>query len=276
MMSELDIKKIQNLLKGRVIFLSASFPRKDREKEQKFFRKYSPDDITDAVNALVRAVLSAGGKLIFGGHPTITPLVLSIAKEYLPDSLEERTNIEETDGLPVIICQSEFYKDKLTDATKELYQNKYGKPIWTPEVESSSEEKLRAMIRELKTEITIEDEKEIVKKMIEHAEENKPAKAESLLRMRITILQKDPFAAVFIGGMQGVNAEYELFSLKYPSRPKYCIGAPGGYAKELAKNNRKKYSKESGLRYEELESFDSYPLLMQKIILDISEELKHI
>ncbi|MGK7898482.1 MAG: hypothetical protein AB4372_33920, partial [Xenococcus sp. (in: cyanobacteria)] len=76
MISEFNIKKLQkyrdNLLKGRIIFLSASFPRKDREKDKEFFREYSPDDITDAVNALVRAVLSAGGKLIFGGHPTIT------------------------------------------------------------------------------------------------------------------------------------------------------------------------------------------------------------
>ncbi len=61
------------------VFLSASFPSGARGEG---FRPYDPADIADAVTALVRSLFNAGVPVAFGGHPTITPLVLFVAAEH--------------------------------------------------------------------------------------------------------------------------------------------------------------------------------------------------
>ncbi|GAA3893236.1 hypothetical protein GCM10022381_38670 [Leifsonia kafniensis] len=58
------------------IFLSASFPNGNRPGESGVF---FPADIAAAASAVVEGTLRSGGRLVFGGHPTITPLVLNIA-----------------------------------------------------------------------------------------------------------------------------------------------------------------------------------------------------
>lgn len=58
----------------------------------------------------------------------------------------------------------------------------------------------------------------------------------SLLRMRETMLsRKDLEAAVFIGGMKGVEAEYKLFRRFHPKAKVLPVAAPGGGALQLAK-----------------------------------------
>lgn len=57
----------------------------------------------------------------------------------------------------------------------------------------------------------------------------------SLLRMRETMLsQSELTAAVFIGGMEGVEAEYALFRRLHPTAKVLPIAAPGGAARQLA------------------------------------------
>ena len=60
------------------VFLSASFPSGERGEK---FKPYDPSGIADAVSALARSVFASNGRLLFGGHPTITPLILMIASE---------------------------------------------------------------------------------------------------------------------------------------------------------------------------------------------------
>jgi SLOG-like protein len=50
---------------------------------------------------------------------------------------------------------------------------------------------------------------------------------------RQMLTETEPDAAVFVGGMGGINAEYELFSEVRPGRPRYTLGAPGGEARRL-------------------------------------------
>lgn len=58
----------------------------------------------------------------------------------------------------------------------------------------------------------------------------------SLLRMRTEMLsRKDLDAAVFIGGMEGVEAEYQLFKQFHPNAKVLPVAAPGGAALHLAK-----------------------------------------
>lgn len=58
----------------------------------------------------------------------------------------------------------------------------------------------------------------------------------SLLLMREQMLSRqDLVAAVFIGGMDGVEAEYGLFIRFHPQAKVLPVAAPGGAALELAK-----------------------------------------
>lgn len=58
----------------------------------------------------------------------------------------------------------------------------------------------------------------------------------SLLRMREAMLSREDLkAAVFIGGMEGVEIEYEMFKHYHPDAKVLPVAAPGGAARELAK-----------------------------------------
>lgn len=58
---------------------------------------------------------------------------------------------------------------------------------------------------------------------------------ESLLQMRREMLSREDLcAAVFIGGMEGVKAEYDLFTEFHPDGLTLPVPAPGGAALDLA------------------------------------------
>ncbi len=120
---------------GRHVFLSASFPSGKRAVA------VSPFDaagIADAVSAVVRAVLSNGGKLLFGGHPTISPLVLMIAQE-----LQVQDAVD--------IFQSEFFKKEVPEETDLLQSCGFGKIYWTENLQyraSSLDRMRRTMLGE--------------------------------------------------------------------------------------------------------------------------------
>lgn len=61
------------------------------------------------------------------------------------------------------------------------------------------------------------------------------SKAESLASLRLQMLNQPIDAAIFIGGMDGIFEEYELFrKLHGPNATVLALGAPGGAARELA------------------------------------------
>ncbi|MFJ4068565.1 hypothetical protein ACIPW4_25200 [Pseudomonas sp. NPDC089996] len=57
----------------------------------------------------------------------------------------------------------------------------------------------------------------------------------SLVQMREKMLSGSFHAAVFIGGMEGVIEEYELFARMHPDAAILPVFAPGGAAQDLAK-----------------------------------------
>jgi hypothetical protein len=57
----------------------------------------------------------------------------------------------------------------------------------------------------------------------------------SLLRMRTAMLSRvDLAAAVFIGGMEGIFAEYDIFTALHPEAKIVTVPAAGGAARQLA------------------------------------------
>lgn len=97
------------------IFLSASFPSGERGRE---VEPYDPSAIADAVTAISRAALLSDGHLLFGGHPTITPLILLIGTE-----LEVKGRVD--------IFQSRWFEHQITDETWRLIRSEVGRIHWT-------------------------------------------------------------------------------------------------------------------------------------------------
>jgi SLOG cluster3 family len=236
-----------DLLHGHAVFLSASFP--SRERAPSFFESADPDEITQAIVATCRAVFSAHGRLVFGGHPSVTPLVMMVAEEYLPESVEERLKLREEQMTPVIAYQSESFREALPQSTRNLEIWGLGDLRWinakgaTPRFTSAG-----TLIR---------------------------GSADPALQfMRERMLDETkPIAGVFIGGMEGIYDEADLFRDVCKGWPLYFIGAPGGAARDLAERESLEFTSRSGLSSLELAKNRSYPALLQRVVIDTATRL---
>lgn len=183
-------------LATRRVFLSASIPDRRRWEGE-----FDPLEITDAVIACVAAIWTAGGKILCGGHPAITPLLLRAARDF--ETVAERGWNRDTEPL-VTIYQSELYGNLIPGETLRLQAEGLGRLEFVPAVPGDLPE---------------------------------PGKnTASLARMRAAMLAKehDPAFAIFVGGMEGIRIEYREFRGQFGERPVYAFGAPGGEARELA------------------------------------------
>jgi SLOG cluster3 family len=243
---ELDIEPL-DLLNSRAVFLSASFP--SRERSARFFESADPNEITQALVAACRAILSANGRIVFGGHPSVTPLVMMVAEEYLPERLDARKRLRRENQSRVIAYQSEAFRPYLTQATQQLEEWGLGELRW-----AQSEQD----VPKFSTTGTLI-----------------PGSGDrSLEVMRRQMLQETkPLAAIFIGGMEGIRTESELFRALCKNRPLYFIGGPGGAARELAGDHVILFSPRSALSADELLTSRTYPSLFQRIVIDIASKV---
>jgi hypothetical protein len=102
-------------LGGARVFLSASFPSGERGER---FRPYDSEAIAEAATAVAQALFVGGGRIVFGAHPTISPLILLIASEL------ERHGIVE-------IYQSRYFEGRVPTQTMDLIKRGYGVLHWT-------------------------------------------------------------------------------------------------------------------------------------------------
>jgi hypothetical protein len=128
------------VLQGHAVFLSASIPDSDRWQG-----RFDALEVTDAVVAAARTILTASGTLITAAHPTIAPLLLYVAAE-LP-SREE--------GPSVIVYQSELFTNVLPEPTRRFGEEGVGELRWTPAIPGEApepgrwDESLRLMRRRM-------------------------------------------------------------------------------------------------------------------------------
>lgn len=87
------------------IFVSSSIPDPGRWRGD-----FDSREITDAVVAAARAILTAGGVIVTGAHPTISPLLLYVAAEFPIDP----------DQPHVIVYQSGLFERVMPEATKRF------------------------------------------------------------------------------------------------------------------------------------------------------------
>lgn len=159
-----------------MIFLSAGIPVSEQE-----FNKYGNTDviaIREAIKALASVVLPKT-HLIWGGHPSITPIIRFVL---------ERMDFKVHDH--VTLYQSAFFQN---DFPKE---NQAFENIIITEREDTKEKSLEKM-RE---------------KMIRYNNFN---------------------AGIFIGGLQGVKTEFEMFREWHPNAIFLPVASTGGAAKSI-------------------------------------------
>lgn len=87
------------------IFLGGSIPDAERWKG-----KFDAREITDATAAAARAILTAGGTIVTGAHPTIAPLLLYIAAEFPRGQDQPR----------VLVYQSALFESVMPKETKRF------------------------------------------------------------------------------------------------------------------------------------------------------------
>jgi hypothetical protein len=185
-------------MKEKPILLSASVPERD-------LNIYTTDTsaktaIREAVRALVDVVVPVH-PLVFGGHHAISPMVWEDANSL---GLADR----------VFIYQSRFFTQVVPK--EALFFQGLNRLVWTPKMPRRSPDKDRslALMRDAMVVRRLVDEKKFLESS---AKPDFPEYA----------------AAVFIGGMNGVEVEWELFRQRYPKAPALLIASTKGAALRL-------------------------------------------
>jgi hypothetical protein len=105
-------------MSGPRVFVSAGFPSGKRGEP---FAPYDTGAIGFAATEVVRAVLEAEGRIVFGAQPAISPLVLRVAVE-----LGRREVVD--------VFQSRFFEGRIPGETMRLIDEGYAVPHWTERV----------------------------------------------------------------------------------------------------------------------------------------------
>lgn len=198
------------------IFLSASIPLPERDS--KYYDSADIIAIRDAVIALTTVVLPHH-RIIWGGHPSITPLIYFVIERMIKNKVEK-----ETIGFEHLT--SDKQKDILYKRTKDeifehvkLYQSRFFEKHFLPDNNKFKNVTLTKII---------EDDRE-----------------KSLLHMRERMLDESQFsAAVFIGGMDGIEGdkekkiegEYKMFKDRHPEAIIIPLASTGAATKIIYDN----------------------------------------
>lgn len=166
------------------IFLSASIPYVDRDK--KFYETADIIAIRDAVRALATVVIPKA-HLVWGGHPSITPLIRFVM-ERLNADLKKHITLYQS-----VFFEDEFSNDNFAFETIELT-------------------------------------------------ERRDTREESLEEMRNKLIRDNDFkAGIFIGGMEGIKIEFELFKESHPNALILPIASTGAAARILYDTNSQQF-----------------------------------
>ena len=159
------------------IFLSASVPTPTRNRQ--FMDSVDRIAIRDAIRALV-TVIGPATKLVFGGHPAITPMIRRQLHDKGADVRDRFT-----------VFQSAYFEREFVSDLRAFQS-----VVVTPAVDNDA--------------------------------------ASSLKAMRTAMLASERFdAAVFIGGMDGLYEEHQMFLKSFPRSTVLAIASTGAAAKTI-------------------------------------------
>jgi len=233
------------------IFLSASVP--DPERNEKFRRMPNAQrNIEEAVISLCRCIFQNKGRVIFGSHPSISPLIAMVATEF--------TTVVSPKDAPILIFQSRLF-DRFTKP--ESVQHFH-------------------LLNTVRLELTPIKGNEVWDQKIK----DKPQCPLSLGLMRDRMMEQNPDAMISIGGMDGVIDEYHKFR-SHPltqHKPVYLIPFTGGATAVLCQEpmqhqqdivvHAQPLTSSSKVNPRSLDLYP-YPTIMQQIIRSILSKKNH-
>jgi hypothetical protein len=201
---------------GDIVFLSAGVPSRPGWVDDA-----KPTEVEEAVISVARAVFARQGRLLFGGHPSISPLVSSVAGEYY--AADPQRYIRR-----VISFQSEHFRslDGTTPAeTWTMERMGWSTVEWTPAVKLDGLNDVAASLRLMREWMLVGPS------------------------TPVDVIRRDelqpPKAMIAVGGMEGVRDEAALFlqqRLKWNVSPLpsiYAFASCGGAAARLLEPARK-------------------------------------
>ena len=184
----------------KTIFLSAGVPNLKKEENRQYYETADLTAIRDAVLALVYVCLELNIRIVWGGHPAITPIVYEAIR-----------NFEEKKHQSLNAITDEQLKEYIQNHVHLFQSTWYEK--YFPEDNNKFEN------------VTLIEKKE--------------TDLDSLSIMRETMLKSaDLSAAIYIGGMKGIIDEDKEFHKLYPDKPTYPIASTGGAALKLYEQHK--------------------------------------
>lgn len=192
------------------VLLSASVPSTKRsEKYQENYTKIknAQIQIEEAVIGLARNIFQAGGRMVFGGHPSISPLVAMVATEFRLNKEIENINRNKEQERPITIFQSRAFEKVIPKETTGLFALGYSNIVWTDAIDG---EEFNPKIQ------------------------GKPQCEKSLALMRRQMMKGNIDALVCLGGMEGVEQEFDMFRELQTQKPIFLLGSTGGATRILA------------------------------------------
>ena len=205
----------------RPVFLSASEPNPQRSDEYWDSRKLL--NVREAVRAFCAHVL-AYYPVVFGGHPAITPLVRQVAErlrhEAQADALRQGSQLKQP---RVVMFQSSLYVDR-PDSDSEVVTEAHeangepAKPVGG---------RRNASLLRMRYEMLGLPGAGPIHPLLKTYSAQFGSKRKALLGTH------EFAAAVFIGGMEGVEREFHIFRDFHPGTPVYPIASTGHACEKL-------------------------------------------
>jgi hypothetical protein len=241
------------------VFLSASEPNPQRSAEYWDSRKLL--NVREAVRAFCAHAL-AHFPVVFGGHPAITPLVNNVAERITFDAKLGARQEDATPQPRVVRFQSGLFVDRASSADEVITDPHDENGVIKSRRNGMRNESLLRMRYEMIAKPismtmpkSLQDDRDHWL-LRNHGKTFGDARKERLGTYEFA-------AAVFIGGMEGVIHEFNIFRSFHPDTPAFPIAGTGAACAKLlgetAENLRPDLSKD--LREE-----TAYSLLMQKIL----------
>ena len=179
-----------------VVLLSASIPKPERDPQYWVPERFL--NIREAVRALARVVLPRG-YLVFGGHPAITPLIHHISGR-LGGAAREH----------VVLFLSRLFEKQFP---REVEDFPHLVVTEAAQEDADASARLEASLQAMR--------------------EAMIATGAPAVARRLAVGTESIDAAFFIGGMEGVEAEYDLFREHHPDAPAYPVVSAGAAGSKI-------------------------------------------
>jgi hypothetical protein len=233
------------------VFLSASEPNPRRKPE--YWDSRNLLNVREAVRTFCAYALPHY-PVVFGGHPAITPLVRQVAARTAHQAeTQAGTGVKAARWPRILMFQSSLYVDRLESKEE----------IFTPAHEADgrlagpTSGMRNASLLRMRYEMLGTPDSRPVHPLLDNYVEQFGRRREALLKTY------EFSAAIFIGGMEGVEREFRIFRSFHPHTPAYPIGSTGSVCIELLNQIRPYLTPEI---FEALRDETAYNLLMQQIL----------